>query len=66
MLIQNDESTFLFQNQVDQFKTEEKEASNSVTWQCLSVALDRLGIFLFTFTLIIGSGTIFTQMKENQ
>ena len=65
MLIQNDEWTFLFQNQVDQFKAD-KEPSNSVTWQCFSVALDRLGIVLFTFTLIIGSGTIFTQMKENQ
>jgi hypothetical protein len=65
MLIQNDEWTFLFQNQVDQFKAD-KEPSNSVTWQCFSVALDRLGIVLFTFTLIVGSGTIFTQMKENQ
>jgi hypothetical protein len=65
MLIQNDEWTFLFQNQVDQFKAD-KEPNNSVTWQCFSVALDRLGIVLFTFTLIVGSGTIFTQMKENQ
>jgi hypothetical protein len=65
MHIQNDEWTFLFQNQVDQFKAD-KEPSNSVTWQCFSVALDRLGIVLFTFTLIVGSGTIFTQMKENQ
>lgn len=55
------------QNQID---NEEKDTEkfelprgdNVEIWKCFSNALDRLGLFLFSLTLIIGCGFIFNQI----
>ncbi|XP_063431835.1 neuronal acetylcholine receptor subunit alpha-10-like [Mytilus trossulus] len=42
--------------------TKPQESTNTVMWQSFSIAVDRLGIVLFSFTLVIGIATVFRQM----
>ncbi|XP_063431034.1 neuronal acetylcholine receptor subunit alpha-10-like [Mytilus trossulus] len=51
-------------NQVEDIFEKDKEPTNTALWKCFSVALDRLGILLFVFTVTVGCGCVFGRITS--
>lgn len=51
---------FFFQKKVGDLIKDIEQSTNTELWQFLSVAIDRLGLVLFTITLIGGSSYVWS------
>lgn len=54
----------VLQNKVEDIFEKDKEPTNTALWKCFSVAIDRLGILLFVFTVTVGCGCVFGQITS--